>query len=130
VSNSFLKKWLLGSLSVLLLTVSLSFLFGYSFFGWGLAAAGSWSLLNVLLLGQLVLLILRPDRKPLSLILLFLFLKFLLYGGGFALLWWVPLSKIGVLVGFSVPLLFISVQAMAQNRLAMNGIFRLGRIHG
>ena len=116
---------------MLLLTVFFSLLFGYSFFGWGLAVGGVWSLLNLLLLGQLIPLILQSDRKPLPLILLFLFLKFpLLYGGGLALLWWVPLSKVGVLIGFSVPLLFVSMQAVAQTLLAANGVFRLGRIHG
>ncbi len=117
---------------MLLLMVSFSFLFGASFFGWGLAVGGGWSLLNLLLLGQLIPMVLQPDRKPsLLLVLLFLFLKLpLLYGGGLALLWWVPLSKVGVLIGFSVPLLFVSAQALAQNRLQTNGIFRLGRMHG
>ncbi|TAK09637.1 MAG: hypothetical protein EPO39_01965 [Candidatus Manganitrophaceae bacterium] len=131
MSDSFLKKWFLGSLSLLFLTVSFSFLYGYSFFGGGVAVGGVWNLLNLLLLGQLIPAVLQQDRRPLLLILLFLFLKFpLLYGGGLALLWWVPLSKVGVLIGFSIPLLFVSLQAMAQTRLDAGGLFRLGRIHG
>lgn len=130
MSNAFLKKWVVGSCSLLLVLGSFSFLSGHAFFGWGLIAGGGWSLLNLLLLGELVPLILQPERKPLLMILFFGFLKLLLYGGGAALLWWVPLSKIGILIGFSVPLLFVSIQAMVQAGRMAGGLFRLGRIHG
>lgn len=110
--------------------VSYSILFGYSFVAWGLASAGGWSLLNLWLLRELIPWMLQTERKPLLTILFLVSFKLLLYGGGLALLWSFPFSKVGVFIGFSVPLLFISLQALIQAGKMTGGVFRFGGSHG
>ncbi|HEY5599491.1 MAG TPA: hypothetical protein VIK48_02270 [Candidatus Manganitrophaceae bacterium] len=113
MSRSFLKGWIMGS-AVLVLSFFLFFQWsGRPSLGWGLLIGGVWSLSNIFLLKRLAALLFHPGEKSILLIALFLFLKFpVLYGGGFLLLWFLPVSLWGAFVGFTLPFAFVFLQAV------------------
>lgn len=104
---------------------------GAASFGWSVLAGGGWSLLNILLLAKLAGLSFNPEKKSFSRIAMTAFLKFpLLYGAGFVILSLGALSREGLFIGFSIPFLFIFLQALTQTDLLQTGLVRIRKIYG
>lgn len=109
------------------LFVSRAFGFG---FGVGFLAGGLWSALNLWLLVSLLTSALAKEKNKKKILLLFM-LKFpVLYGGGFFLVWYGRLNVLGVLVGFSLPLVVAVLKAagrqLQQNASAESSAGRTG----
>lgn len=88
---------------------------------WKTAAAivsgGTWSLLNLLLLKLLAPVILRQGKRPLLRAFFLLLVKFpVLYGFGWLLLSHSGLSPLGIVAGFSLPLLIMTGAALVDRR--------------
>lgn len=128
----FIKRWIGGSALLLVLIFLISRWNGAPSFGWGVLAGGGWNLLNILLLTSLTRLTFHAGDKSFPLIALAAFLKFpVLYGAGFALLYFGSFSQGGLVTGFSIPLLAVFLQAVAQTGLlGIGGLLRMRKIYG